>query len=137
YPAWPAMAAIRDAMRDGTGDFSGVPTARDDYHADVAVMFIDGTRVDGPCGVAYTLPDIGGGDDDSKYDVALSTECAVGDRTFTHEIGHIMAGMHDTTMGSHPGYPVHNNHGYSSASPAFAAYLNDMKHYCRKADCRA
>lgn len=120
YPAaWNTQLLIRNAMRDGTGYFSGVPSARDTYHADVAIMFVDGTKIEGPCGVADILPDLDGSDDDNIYDVVLSTECAIGDRTFTHETGHVMAGMHDTAIGYRPTYPLRSNYGYSSPSPAF------------------
>lgn len=97
--------------------FSGVPSLRDQYHADVVAMFVDGTRItNGPCGVSILMTSASGNPDD-VYQV-LSTACAIGDRTFTHELGHILAGRHDNNIPDNsPPNPFLTDYGYSTDSP--------------------
>lgn len=114
-------------MHDGTGDFSEVPGLLSQYRADVVVMFVDGTRItEGPCGVSYDMQNTDGSDSDD-VDVVLSTSCAVGDRTFTHEIGHILSARHDiSTSYAYSGNPFTDDYGYSSSSPAFHTIMGEL-----------
>lgn len=60
----------------------------------MVAFFVDGTRIThGLCGVSR-LMQVGVTNSLYVYQV-LNTECAIGDRTFTHELGHILAGRHD------------------------------------------
>ncbi len=134
--AYAEFSALLQNMISGNGYFSDVPDLRDAYHADVAVLFVDGTRItDGPCGVTKTMKT--GVSNDNTAFVVLSTSCAIGDRTLTHEIGHVLSGRHDTDIGPLSGNPYTDDFGYSSASPSFHTIMgsnNDVGGVCNQFD---
>lgn len=121
----PEFKRVRADMQSGSGYFWEVPSLIQQYHADVAVMFIDGTRVhDGYCGLSYFMGDPPGSSA-SFVDMVVATDCGAGDRTFTHELGHILSGRHDGTEGV-SGNPFPNDFGYSSPSPQFHTIMGEL-----------
>lgn len=90
---------LRNALRDGLGVFAGVPALRNTLQADVVVhLFRKGSASD-LCGVA-TLRDAVS-TTENAFAAVVAVNCPTSDHTFTHEIGHVLGGNHDSsTFGS-------------------------------------
>ena len=113
-------------MRDGADDFAAVPGLRDDHAADGVVLLVDGSKLNGTCGYGLLK---GSGDDlgDSAF-ATVSSTCGFGDRTFTHELGHTMGGMHNYPQApgdfGETGPSLYGfSRGYWSASPFFRTIM--------------
>lgn len=113
-------------LQQGTGAFSNVLGSnglRAKYGADLVALLVDNTKMTAVCGVAPVRTT----NDPSNFAAVIAATCAIGDRTFTHELGHKMSARHNWQQSTEPsGYydptdnsPYHYNHGYWSSSPAF------------------
>lgn len=129
---WPAaydeFARILAEMDGAPGPFSSVPNLRNQYAADIVVLLVDGTRIVGPCGVSWAMNDTTGADSEHA-NIVLSTACALGDRTMTHEVGHVLAGRHDIALGHYDPYnlnPFLDDFGFSSTSNSFRTIMGSM-----------
>jgi hypothetical protein len=70
------------------GYMDEVHTIRDSYGADVVSLFVD--DADGWCGLAYCLPNTA-----ARAFNVVRWDCAVGDFSFAHEVGHNQGCAHD------------------------------------------
>jgi hypothetical protein len=91
------------------GSISGVHALRDSTGADLVVMLVDGD--DSLCGLAYLMTPVSSSFAPYGYSVT-QTNCATGNYTFGHEIGHNMSARHDRTADNTDGSPFNYNHGY-------------------------
>ena len=113
-------------MQSGTGAFASVPNLRNLYGADLVALLVDGTKMTGTCGNG-PIRDTNAASQSSNFAAVIAATCAIGDRTFTHELGHKMSARHNWKQATElTGYydptdnaPYHYNHGYWSSSPAF------------------
>ena len=98
--------ALDDVTEDGDGYLDGVHALREAHGADLVALFID----DGAfCGVAW-LPTV------PSPEVGFSViqhDCAVGNKSFAHELGHNMGAHHDPDNADSAG-PKPFNKGYVS-----------------------
>ena len=72
-------AALRDVTNDGDGKLDQAHTLRTTYSADIVVLMIDDPHL---CGIAWLGPSIG------RTFSVTSWNCATGQYSFGHEIGH-------------------------------------------------
>lgn len=128
-PSDPVANRYRDtalAMQNGTGDFTAVPSLRSQYAADLVVLLVDGTRWTGACGYGL-IRSTNNASESANFAAVIAGTCAIGDRTFTHELGHKMSARHNWKQASEPdglydntdNAPLHYNHGYWNLSPSF------------------
>jgi hypothetical protein len=77
----------------GTGDgfVDQVHALRDTYGADMVSMFIENTNL---CGLAWLMTALSPGFADSAFSV-VTWDCATGNYSFAHELGHNMGCAHD------------------------------------------
>ncbi|SDY42739.1 Metallo-peptidase family M12 [Lysobacter sp. yr284] len=110
-----------DQMRDSLASFSNLDALRIQYNADVVVLLVDGRRMTATCGRA-SVPAHQSAFSQWRESVAVvSAGCAAGDRTFTHEIGHILGGLHEGEGGPHP--PSKYAQGFVSAAGGFRTIM--------------
>ena len=81
-------------MRNGTGDFSGVPGLRNTHSADLAHFIWDGSMVGSDtCGSAWTPNSASG--NSTLFSGNTGDSCIAMYNNFTHEIGHNLGNDHD------------------------------------------
>ncbi len=100
---------LRNKMQAGTSPFSSLASLRNAHAADIMVLLVDRALTSGPnwpywpiCGVAGNTggtplyqPHISGGSSDDLAYAVVAVNCADNDRTFHHEVGHLIGGWHD------------------------------------------
>lgn len=113
--------ATHDQMRDSLASFSNLDALRIQHQADAVVLLVDGNRMTATCGRA-SVPGSQSAFSLWRESVAVvSVGCAAGDRTFTHEIGHILGGLHEGEGGAHP--PSQYAQGFVSAAGGFRTIM--------------
>lgn len=101
------FSAFLTSAQDGS--ISGVHALRNSTGADLVVMLVDGD--DSLCGLAYLMTPVSSSFAPFGYSVT-QTNCATGNYTFGHEIGHNMSARHDRANDNTDGSPFNYNHGY-------------------------
>ncbi len=101
------FSAFLTSAQDGS--ISGVHALRNSTGADLVVMLVDGD--DSLCGLAYLMTTVSSSFAPFGYSVT-QTNCATGNYTFGHEIGHNMSARHDRANDNTDGSPFNFNHGY-------------------------
>ena len=91
------------------GSFDGLHALRDSTGADLVVILVDGDN--SLCGLGYLMTTVSSTFAPFGYSVT-ATNCATGNYTFGHEIGHNMAARHDRANDNTDGSPFNYNHGY-------------------------
>ena len=91
------------------GSFDGLHALRDSTGADLVVILVDGDN--SLCGLGYLMTTVSSAFAPFGYSVT-ATNCATGNYTFGHEIGHNMAARHDRANDNTDGSPFNYNHGY-------------------------
>ena len=91
------------------GSISGLSALRDANGADLVVVLVDGD--DSLCGLGFLMSTVSSGFAPFGYSVS-QTNCATGNFTFGHEIGHNMSARHDRANDSTDGSPFDFNHGF-------------------------
>lgn len=118
------MGNIRDAMRDGTGVFSSVPTWKNDLGADLAVMIFDSSHASVTCGRGYILDTTSG--NSALASSVTGDGCISAFENLTHEVGHNLGGRHDSSVDSAT-TPYAYSHGYSDTnSPEFRTIMGGL-----------
>jgi hypothetical protein len=98
--------ALDDLTGSGDGYMEEVHTLRDAHGADLVALFINDNAF---CGVAW-LPSIPA--PDAGFSIT-AYNCAVGNKSFAHEVGHNMGAHHDSANADSAG-PKPFNRGYVS-----------------------
>lgn len=91
------------------GSISGLHDLRNTHGADLVVVLVDGD--DSLCGLAFLMNPVSSSFAPYGYSVT-QTNCATGNYTFGHEIGHNMSARHDRAADNTDGAPFDYNHGY-------------------------
>ena len=91
------------------GSISGLHALRNSTGADLVVVLVDGD--DSLCGLAFLMSPVTSSFAPYGYSVT-QTNCATGNFTFGHEIGHNMSARHDRSNDNTDGSPFNFNHGY-------------------------
>ena len=91
------------------GSIDGLHALRDSTGADLVVILVDGDN--SLCGLGYLMTTVSSTFAPFGYSVT-ATNCATGNYTFGHEIGHNMAARHDRANDNTDGSPFNYNHGY-------------------------
>ena len=80
-------------ITDAIGAFAGVPALRDAYGADL-VSLLTNTPGSAYCGIAWLMQSVSTSFAPHGYSV-VEQQCAVGNLSFPHELGHNMGARHD------------------------------------------
>jgi hypothetical protein len=101
---------VNRLQNGGDGYMDGVPGLRDTYGADLVALWL---HAGGDfCGRAYDIMNpVSSGFASSAY-CTVVRGCAVGNHSFAHELGHLMAARHDWYVDSTNNSPYSYNHGY-------------------------
>ena len=91
------------------GSISGLHALRDANGADLVVVLVQGDN--SLCGLGFLMNPVSSTFEAFGYSVT-QTNCATGNYTFGHEIGHNMSARHDRANDSTDGAPFDYNHGY-------------------------
>jgi hypothetical protein len=110
YAETKALGTDRGRLQDPKDGFmDGVHSLRDTYKADLVSLFVsDG---DGSCGIGYILTSVSTASADRGFSV-VDKNCAVGNYSFAHELGHNMGARHDRFKDNTDNSPYPYNHGY-------------------------
>lgn len=88
--------ALDDVSGNGDGFMDSVHALRDTHGADLVSLFINDSVY---CGIAWLFSGSAG----SGFSVLASNTCAVGNKSFVHELGHNMGAQHDPYVSPGPG----------------------------------
>lgn len=102
------------------GSISGLHDLRNTHGADLVVVLVDGD--DSLCGLAFLMNPVSSSFSPYGYSVT-QTNCATGNYTFGHEIGHNMSARHDRANDNTDGAPFDYNHGYIDNSNNFKTIM--------------
>ena len=102
------------------GSFDGLHALRDSTGADLVVILVDGDN--SLCGLGYLMTTVSSAFAPFGYSVT-ATNCATGNYTFGHEIGHNMAARHDRANDNTDGSPFNYNHGYVDNTNSFKTIM--------------
>ncbi|MZG30997.1 MAG: hypothetical protein F3741_09390 [Nitrospinae bacterium] len=103
-----------------SGAISGLHALRDDNGADLVAVLVKGDN--SLCGLAYLMTTVSSSFEAFGYSVT-QTNCATGNYTFGHEIGHNMAARHDRANDNTDGQPFDYNHGYVDTTNNFKTIM--------------
>jgi len=131
---WGLTLARLKSKSDGNMDY--VHTLRDLFKADAVVLIVANT---GYCGLAYMMNPVSSSFENRAFSV-VSEDCATGNYSFGHELGHNMSARHDRYVDNQDGAPFNFNHGYvhtGSTIPtrwrtvmAYITKCNDLGYFC-------
>ena len=102
------------------GSISGLQDLRDTNGADLVVVLVDGD--DSACGLGFLMTTVSSAFAPFGYSVT-QTNCATGNFTFGHEIGHNMAARHDRANDNTDGAPFDFNHGFVDSTNNFKTIM--------------
>ena len=118
------LAALQDPF---DGVMNHVQSVRNTYSADVVALLVEYGAEYPFCGSSYLMTQVRNDHQTDAYAVCLR-DCAVGNYTLAHELGHIMAARHDWDKDPTNSSPYNFNHGYVALSqqPTLHAYQTIM-----------
>ena len=85
---------LRDALLRGDSPFGGVASLRNSFDADVVVHLFLKSKKSNLCGVATRRTATT--TNEEAFAAVVAINCPTSDHTFTHEIGHVLGGNHDS-----------------------------------------
>lgn len=100
------------AASDGFMD--EVHALRDAHGADIVALIVE-TSTAGNCGWAYSMTTVGNGHRVNAF-ATIKRSCAVDNKTFPHELGHVMGARHDT-LSTPANLPFAYAHGHLKPDP--------------------
>lgn len=102
------------------GSIPGLHDLRDTNGADLVVVLVDGDN--SLCGLGFLMTPVSSTFEAFGYSVTASN-CATGNFSFAHEIGHNMSARHDRSNDNIDGSPFNFNHGYVDISNNFKTIM--------------
>lgn len=102
----------RNRLKDPGDNFpelDALHSMRDTYQADIVSLWVESG---GGCGIAYIMETVST-DFEEKGFCVVRRDCATGNYTFGHELGHIMSARHDWYVDDTNNTPYSYNHGYA------------------------
>ena len=102
------------------GSIPDLHDLRNTHGADLVVVLVKGDN--SLCGIAYLMTEVSSSFEAFGYSVT-QTNCATGNFTFGHEIGHNMAARHDRANDDTDGRPFDFNHGYVDSANNFKTIM--------------
>ncbi|MBC8285802.1 MAG: hypothetical protein H8E32_18465 [Nitrospinae bacterium] len=102
------------------GSISGLHDLRNTHGADLVVVLVRGDN--SLCGLGFLMTTVSSAFEAFGYSVT-QTNCATGNFTFGHEIGHNMAARHDRANDSTDGAPFSFNHGFVDLTNNFKTIM--------------
>ncbi len=114
----------------GTSDgyLDDVHSLRDTHLADVVALIVENGGE--YCGRAYLMATVSHGFESSAFSVIVRN-CAVGNHSFAHELGHNMSARHDRYVDNTDNSPYPYNHGYVNVPDRWrtiTAYNDECTH---------
>lgn len=88
------LETLRDQMKGGISPFSALPSLRNSLKADIVVHFYRKSTTSPACGLATRRTSQT--TSENAFAAAVAVNCPTSDHTFTHEIGHVLGGNHDS-----------------------------------------
>lgn len=135
------FTTLKNKMVISQSPFGGLASLRNQHKADIVVLLVHRNNPTGAwpiCGIAGGLdgkplyqPDFSSSNSDQKAFVVVAADCADNDRTFHHEIGHIIGAWHDYVFEewNHAGGPANacgignGSCGYTNVSSGFRTIM--------------
>lgn len=109
-------------MHASVAPFADLDSLRQTYNADVIVLLVDGARMPATCGVASIPPDQNSANWRDSV-VIVNVRCAIGDRTFIHELGHVFGGHHEGEAPPNALPPLNHAQGFINSSAPFRTIM--------------
>ncbi len=110
------IARLRNA---GDGQMDRVHELRDQYKADIVVLFVEGDNA--YCGVSYSMETLSPAFESSAFSL-ISRKCASTNLSFAHELGHVMGSQHDHANAQIDGVYAYS-YGYQAPDNAFRTIM--------------
>lgn len=101
---------------------------RDVYCADLVSLWVE--KGDNYCGIGHIMKDVNTSFSSSGFSV-VKRECATGNFSFAHELGHNMAARHDRYVDDTDNSPYSYNHGFVNVADRWRTIMA----YNDKCDC--
>jgi hypothetical protein len=115
----------RAALRDpADGELDNVHAMRDTYGADIVAMLVE-TSAGTNCGYAYIMDPVSNAHESWAFSV-IKRSCAIDNKSFPHELGHIMSARHHDDATATPYAYVHGYQVLAPADPATPAWRTIM-----------
>lgn len=123
------FSSMRDDMKNSDAPFASLSSQRNAYDADLVIALVASGTSDVLCGIAdipfdednYLTPSAAAED---KAFAVLNADCVSTDRTFTHEIGHLLGGNHDAASAADCGIDE-SSCGYTNATAPFRTIMGN------------
>jgi hypothetical protein len=117
----------RDRLRHPSDNhMDDVHTLRNNYNADLVSLWVES----GGCGIAYIMTTVSSTFESSGFSVARR-DCATGNYTFGHELGHNMSARHDRYVDPANNSPYTYNHGHVNVPDRWRTIMG----YNTECDC--
>ena len=110
---------IQTDLANVQGD-AGVQALRNTFAADLVAMVIESNVNGNWCGWGNIMGTVGNAFESSAY-VVVERDCAAGNLSFAHELGHNMGARHDWFVDSTNNSPYAFNHGFVKKAPTSPA----------------
>ena len=112
-------ATITRLRNAGDKQMDRVHELRDQYKADVVVLFVEGDDL--YCGMSYSMETLDNSFESFAFSV-ISRKCASINHSFAHELGHVMGSQHDHANAEIDGV-FDYSHGYQAPDRSFRTIM--------------